>query len=174
MSIQWQESYDEHGRFNPTIGSRSVSGTGSFEGTSTSTILLAIDGFCFSKPLLAVTTPVTDRVIEPPTMQFPDVSNSVQLGQIVNSQKEIERFQHKEYTITTPGAININYGDTFFLNDSTIIDDTDTRTADSGGSSNTVRLVAKRIIYKISKNGNGAGNFLRTILGIKRIITWQE
>ena len=104
-------------------------------------------------------------------MQFPDVSNSVQLGQIVNSQKEIERFQHKEYTITTPGSININYGDTFFLNDSTMIDGADTRTADSGGSSNTVRLVAKRIIYKISKNSNGAGNFLRTILGIKRIIT---
>ena len=171
MSIQWQESYDEHGRFNPTIGSRSVSGTGTFEGVSTSTVRLAIDGFCFTKPLLAVTSPVTDRVIEPPTMQFPDVSNSVQLGQIVNSQKEIERFQHKEYTITTPGSININYGDTFFLNDSTMIDGADTRTADSGGSSNTVRLVAKRIIYKISKNSNGAGNFLRTILGIKRIIT---
>jgi len=166
MSIQWHESYDEHGRFNPTLGSRSVSASP----IGTSTIILSIDGFCFTKPLLAVTSPNTSRVIEPPSMQFPDVSNSIQLSQIVNSQKEIEQFQHKEYTITTPGQININYGDTFFLNDSIIIDDSDTRTADSGGSANTIRLVAKRIIYKISKNSNGAGNFLRTILGIKRII----
>ncbi len=57
-----------------------------------------------------------------------------------------------------------------FLNDSIIIDDADTRTADSGGTSNTIRLVAKKIIYKISKRNNGAGTFLRTILGIKRIV----
>lgn len=166
ISLQWQEVYDGEGRYSPE-GTRAI--TGAFAGTAN--IKLAIDGFCFTKPLLAVTSPDTSRVIEPTSMQFPDVSNSVQLSQIANSQKEIEQFQHKEYTLTTPGKIDINYGDTFFLNDSTIINDADTRTADSGGSSNTIRLVAKRIVYKISKNSNGAGNFLRTILGIKRIVS---
>jgi hypothetical protein len=166
ISLQWQEVYDNEGRYKPEA-SRAI--TGAFAGTAT--IKLAIDGFCFTKPLLAVTAPDTTRVIEPTSMQLPGVSNATQLSQIVNSQKEIEQFQHKEYTITTPGKININYGETFFLNDSTIINDADTRTADSGGSANTIRLVAKRIIYKISKNNNGAGNFLRTILGIKRIVS---
>lgn len=165
IGIQWQEVYDNEGRYSPE-GSRAI--TGAFAGSAN--IKLAIDAFCFTKPLFAVTAPDTTRCIEPKTMQFPDVSNSVQLNQIVNSQLEIEKYQHKEYTITTAGAININFGDTFFLNDSIIIDDADTRTADSGGTSNTIRLVAKKIIYKISKRNNGAGTFLRTILGIKRIV----
>ncbi|MFQ5787554.1 MAG: hypothetical protein ACE5H1_06185, partial [Thermodesulfobacteriota bacterium] len=125
ICFQWQEVYDDQGRFAPE-GTRAV--FGAFAGTAN--IKLAIDGFCFTKPLLAVTSPDTTRVIEPKTMQFPDVTNSVQLDQIVNSQKDIESFQHKEYTTTTPGQIDINYGDTFFLNDSTLIDDADTRTAD--------------------------------------------
>jgi len=167
IGIQWQEVYDDQGRYSPE-GSRAI--WGAFAGTAD--IRLALDGFCFTKPLLAITAKNTTRPIEPPAMQFPDVSNSVQLDQIVNSQLEIEQFQHKEYTITTEGKIDINFGDTFFLNDSTLINDADTRTADSGGSSNTIRLVAKRIVYKITKpSSTGGGNFLRTILGIKRFVT---
>lgn len=169
IGIQWQDSYDVEGRYNPTLLSKPL--TGVLAGTAD--VRLAIDGFCFTKPLLAVTAPVTSRVIEPPAMEFPDVSNSVQLDQIVNSQLEIEQFQHKEFTVTTSGKIDINYGDTFFLNDSNLVNDDDTRTADTGGNANTIRLVAKRIIYKITKpNAVGsAGNFLRTIIGIKRIIS---
>lgn len=166
VGVQWQEVYDDEGRFSPE-GSRAIFGAFA----AAANIKLAIDGFCFNKPLLAVTAPVIDRCIEPKSMNAPDVSNAIQLSQIANSQLEIEKFQHKEYNVTTPGKIDINYGETFFLTDSTIINDDDTRTADSGGSSNTIRLVAKRIVYKITKNSNGAGNFLRTILGIKRIIT---
>lgn len=166
VGIQWQEVYDEEGRYAPE-GSRAV--FGALAGTAN--IKLALDGFCFTKPLLAVTAPNTTRCIEPKSINAPDISNSVQLNQIVNSQLDIEKFQHKEYTITTAGKIDINFGETFFLNDSTIVNDADTRTADSGGSANTIRLVAKRITYKITKNSNGAGNFLRTILGIKRIIS---
>ena len=166
VAVQWQDSYDDQGRYSPE-GSRAI--TQAVPGNTT--IKLAIDAFCFTKPLCAVTAPNTTRCIEPRSMNVPDISNSVQLSQIVNSQKDIEQFQHKEFTITTPGKIDINFGDTFFLNDSKLVNDADTRTADSGGNSNTIRLVAKRISYKITKNSNGAGNFLRTILGIKRIIS---
>ena len=166
IGVQWQEVYDDQGRYSPE-GTRAITGVAA----GIADLKLAIDGFHFTKPLLAVTSPDTTRNIEPRAIQAPDISNSVQLNQIANSQLDIEQFQHKEYTVTTAGKIDINFGDTFFLNDSTLIDDADTRTADSGGSSNTIRLVAKRIVYKITKNNNGAGNFLRTILGIKRLLT---
>ncbi len=163
IGIQWQEVYDDEGRFSPE-GSRAVFGVAA----GTGDIRLAIDGLCFTKPLLKTSGTVSDRVHEPPAMQLPDISNSVQLQQIVNSQLEIEQFQHKQYQHTTKGKFDIEFGDTYFLHDENMINDADTRTADSGGSSNTVRLVAKRITYKISKS---SGTFMRTILGIKRIVT---
>jgi len=167
ICFQWQEVYDDQGRYAPE-GSRAIWGAAA----GTATIKLAIDAFCFTKPLLAVTAPVTTRVIEPRSLQFPDISNSVQLSQIVNSQLEIEKFRHKEFIITTQGKNDISFGDTFFLTDSKIVVDDDTRTADSGGTANTIRLVAKRIIRKITKRQtSGAGSFLRTIIGIKRTIT---
>ena len=161
IGIQWQEVYDKEGRYHPQV-SRAV--LNSLAGTST--IILSVDGLCFTKPLLKTSGVVSDRVNEPPALQLPDVSNSVQLQQIVNSQLEIEQFQHKQFQHTMPGKFDINFGDTYFLNDSLMINDADTRTADSGGSANTIRLVAKRITYKITK-----GRFSRTILGIKRIVT---
>jgi len=168
IGVQWQDSYDSEGRFNPTLLSKPLTGVAA----GTADVRLAIDGFCFTKPLLKVTSPDTTRPIEPPAMQFPDVSNSVQLQQIVDSQLELEQFQHKEYIITTGGKLDINFGDTFFLTDSKLINDADTRTADSGGTANTIRLVAKRILYKITKpTGTGGGNFTRTITGIKRFVT---
>jgi len=167
IGIQWQEVYDDQGRFSPE-GSRAIFGIAA----GTGNIRLAVDAFAYTKPLLAVTSTVADRPIEPTAMEFPDVSNSVQLDQIVNSQLEIEKFQHREFVITTTGKFDINFGDTFFLTDSNLVNDADTRTADSGGTANTIRLVAKRIVYRITKRaGTGAGTFLRTIIGIKRIIT---
>lgn len=164
---QWQEVYDDEGRFNPDL---SKAWFGAFAGAAT--IKLAIDAFSFTKPLLAVTPVVTDRPLEPPAMELPDVTNATQLNQIVNAQLDIEKFQHKEFTITTSGKIDINFGDTFFLTDSKMVNDDDTRTADTGGTANTIRLVAKRIVYSITKKpGTGAQSFLRTITGIKRIIT---
>ena len=155
------------GQFNPDL---SKAWFGAFAGAGT--IRLAIDAFSFTKPLLAVTGVITDRVLEPPAMELPDVTNATQLKQIVNAQLEIEKFQHKEFTITTSGKININFGDTFFLTDARMVNDDDTRTADTGGTANTIRLVAKRIVYSITKKpGTGAQSFLRTITGIKRIIT---
>jgi hypothetical protein len=170
ISIQWQEVYNDMGQFNPDL---SRAWSGAFAGAGT--IRLAIDAFSFTKPLLAVTGVITDRVLEPPAMELPDVTNATQLKQIVNAQLEIEKFQHKEFTITTSGKININFGDTFFLTDSRMVNDDDTRRHNcphTGGTANTIRLVAKRIVYSITKKpGTGAQSFLRTITGIKRIIT---
>lgn len=164
---QWQEVYNDMGQFNPDL---SRAWFGAFAGAAT--IKLAMDAFSFTKPLLAVTDVVSDRPLEPPAMELPDITNSVQLKQVVNSQLEIEKFQHKEFTITTSGKIDINFGDTFFLTDDKLVNDDDTRTADTGGTANTIRLVAKRIVYSITKKpGTGAQSFLRTIMGIKRIIT---
>jgi len=168
IGFQWQESYDGEGRFFPSLLSRPLTGVAA----GTADVRLAIDEFCFTKPLLAITPTISDRVIEPPAMQLPDIFNATQLNQIVNAQLELEQFQHKEWIITTAGRVDIAFGDTFFLTDSTIVDDADTRTADSGGTANTVRLVAKEILYDITKpRSTGGGSFLRTIRGIKRFVT---
>jgi len=168
MGVQWQEVYDEEGRFHPNLFSKAITGVAA----GISDIRLAIDEFCFTKPLLAITPTVSTRPIEPPAMQFPDIFNSVQLDQIVNAQLELEQFQHEEWTTITAGRIDIPFGDTYFLVDSTLINSADTRTADSGGNANTKRLVAKRIRYDITKpSSTGGGSFLRTITGIKRFVT---
>lgn len=167
IGLQWQEVYDEEGRFHPEF-TRAWSGVAA----GTADIRLAIDGFCFTKPLLAVTAPVTDRVLEPPALQMPDVSNSVQLGQIADSQLELEKFQHQEFITTTQGRCDIEFGDSFFLEDSVLVNRADRNETSAGandGDANTIKLVAKRIIYKITKRSKtGAGPFLRTIIGIKR------
>lgn len=168
IGFQWQESYDDEGRFHPSLLSRPLTGAAA----GTADVRLAIDEFCFTKPLLAITPTISDRVIEPPAMQLPDIFNATQLNQIVNAQLELEQFQHKEWIITTAGRIDIAFGDTFFLTDAQLVDDADTRTADSGGTANTVRLVAKEILYDITKpRSTGGGSFLRTIRGIKRFVT---
>lgn len=170
ISVQWQEVYDTEGRFSPE-GSRAI--YGAFAGTAT--IKLAIDGFCFTKPLLAVTASVSDRVLEPPALQLPDISNSIQLNQTVNSQLELEKFQHQEFIVTTQGRCDISFGESFFLEDATLVNRADRNETSEGandGDANTIKLVAKRIIYKISKrNTTGVGPFLRTIIGIKRFVS---
>jgi hypothetical protein len=155
--IQWQEVYDGEGRYRPEF-TRALTGGA----VGASIVKLAIDGFCFTKPLLRISAPVTDRLKEPPALQYPNISNSLQLQQLVDSQLELEKFQHKEYTVTTGGKLDIDFGHSFFLNDAKLIND-----ADDGA--NTIKLVAKRIMYKIRKSDGVGGTFLRTITGIKRI-----
>jgi len=168
IGFQWQEVYDGQGRFFPTILSRPLTGVAA----GVADVRLAIDEFCFTKPLLGITPTVSTRVIEPPAMQFPEIFNSVQLNQIVNAQLELEQFQHKEWVTTTALRLDIDFGDTYFLVDSTLINDADTRTADSGGNANTIRLVQKRMLINITKpTSTGGGSATTTRTGIKRFVT---
>lgn len=171
--IQWQEAYDAEGRYFP-LSSRIIDHTYALSlllGGTHSTVSLTVDRFCFSKPLLSVTPKVTTgRALMMNFRQNPFIANKIQLDQDALSWLEVANFRHKQYDIRTEGSFNIGYGDTFFLEKADLVADSDTRTADSGGNANTIRLVAKKIKYKINKTSAENGNFLRWIMGIKRIV----
>jgi len=174
ICFQTQESYDNQGRYLPEFSRYSTdlaleTPLAIIQGRQ-ATIELTIDRYSFRKPLLAITAPVTDRPLITSFRQQPLISNFKQLQQDAESWLEVAQFRHRQYDVRTEGKIDINYGDTFFLNKADLVPDDDTRTSDSGGNPNTIRLVAKKIVYKISKGPHQTGNFIRYITGIKRII----
>jgi hypothetical protein len=168
ICFQTQESYNDEGQFVPEA-SRYVEEVGlTFAGK----ISLSIDRLHFTKALLAVTSPVTTgRSLTPTFNQRPLISNFKQLKQDAESWLEVTKFRHRQYDIKTEGRFDINLFDTFFLQKDDLVPDDDTRTADTGGNANTIRLVAKELTFKISKSSSEGSHFVRYITGIKRIIS---
>lgn len=164
ICFQWQEVYDDEGRFDPESG-RVPSLALPF-----ATAEFWIDGLHIAKAMLAVTDPVTDRNLEVDFIQAPQITNQEQLKQLVESRKEIEQFRRRQYDIRTEGAFDIPWGSTFFLNKTKMVVDDDTRTADTGGTANTIRLVARDVRYRVTKTGNSPGVFERYLTGVKRFI----
>jgi len=174
---QWTGPYDSDGRYFPIIKQDIVL-------PSLEDILLGlvVDGYNikwdidvlnFPKPILSITSPQTgggERALFPEFNERPFITNHYQNDQANLADNEISRFRLKEFEVTTIGATDIKLFDTFFLNDPILVNDADTRTADSGGTPNTIRLVAKKIKYTIDKFPQGPGGFLRTITGVKRLI----
>lgn len=161
------DSYDSQGRYDPTL-SRFIT-----EATQlvTNSVILTIDSFRWVKPLLASSGVITaTRNLETRFMQLPFITNYQQLKQAVLAQLEIEQFRHKQFEVRTEGKFNISYGNTFFLNKAGVVSDSDTRTADSGGTASTIRLVAKKIIYRVIKGDAENAHFTRIITGIKRFV----
>jgi len=157
ICIQTQESYDDSGRYNPETSRWNRVTLAGFSRQ----IKLTIDSFRFAKPLLAITAPVGDRLIQPDFLQRPSILFYDQLLSDAKAELEKSKFRHKEYDVTTTMAFDINFGDSFYLNNPRIISDSD-------NGANTIKLVAKKIEYSITKAENGQGGALRTIVGIKR------
>ena len=97
----------------------------------------------------------------------PLISNHISLVQSNLAKLEITGFRHKQYDIGTEGRFDILFGDSFFLENQFLVNESDK--PDNGGTvPNTIKLVAKKIVYTIDKQPQGAGGFLRTITGVKR------
>ena len=90
------------------------------------------------------------------------ISNDYQLQQANLAKLEVIKFTRKEYEVTTEGRIDIDYGESFYLRNPSLIKESD-------NGANTVKLVAKKIKYIIDKAPSGPSGFLRTITGIKRL-----
>ncbi len=163
IGIQWMVSYDEFGRYNPSASILDDSTPEvKFNNVFGGSVNLYIDGFRFTKPLLVTSGQNTTRNLEPNFLQRPNISNYWQLLNDAKSQLEIEKFQHKEFNIETSGddVFDIPFGDSFYLNNAELIDDSD-------NGSNTIKLVAKRIEYSITKPQQGPGGLRRRINGAK-------
>ena len=85
----------------------------------------------------------------------------------------IDGFQHQEYSITTEGVCdpNLKFGYSFYLKDDKIVKRADKGESSAGandGTANTIKLVAKKIVYNLTGTTGGQGGFTRTITGVKR------
>lgn len=157
---QTQESYDEYGRYQ---AGRGDFGLVNFQPFLFRRIKLSMDALRFRKPLLVNTGQISDRVIEPDFIRREDIVIYDQLKSESFTELEKAQFQHEEYQIDTTGRFDIKFGDYFFLKDNEIIDRTD-------NGDNTIKLVAKRIEYSITKPKEGKGGLLRTIRGVRRFV----
>ena len=172
IGFQINDFYDDEGRFDPQRNLQDVTNTGAML-VAGGTIRMAIDAFHFKKPLLAITDTQSVQNIEPQFLQRPNIMSYTQLQNEVNSQLEIEQFRHKEFNFQTSGnsLFDVRFGDTLFLKNAELVSDADydeTSLGAGDGTTGTIRLVAKRIEYHLTKPTAGAGGITRSIKGIKR------
>jgi len=160
--IQHQDQYDEFGRFAPEGNLNDLSNT-SLSAALGGKITITIDDLHFKKALFVSSGVDTERDLEPDFVQRQDIMLFDQALQVAQAQEQIEKFRHKEFDIMTTGksVFDIRFGDSFFLQDDRLVSD-----ADDGP--NTIKLVAKRIEYSISRPQAGSGGLQRRIKGIKR------
>ncbi len=168
--FQLQDFYDEHGRYNPT----SVEDIDNIAITKVigSSLKIIVDDFRWVKPLLVTSGQDTTRNIEK-FIQRPFITLYDQLKNDALTQLEIEKFRHKQFDIRTVGdnTFDIRFGDTFFLENTNLVTDanrTETSLNADDGDAGTIRLVAKRIEYSITKPQAGQGGLERRIIGSKR------
>jgi len=157
ISIYTIDQYDEYGRYAPGLSGRYCDGT-----DTARKIYLTLDALRFQKPLLATTGALTGDVIQPDFIEKPEISNYEQLKSDAEAEKQKHLHQRVEFDVTTTGRFDVGFGDYFNLTDKDIIP------SNLQDSSNTIKLVAKRIEYSISKPLNGKGGFLRRIRGVRR------
>lgn len=160
--IQWQESYDEEGRFKPELGrvvTAPLAAGGIIPGSVT-TAELYIDAFDFTKQAFELSGTDSTR----PQFAFleaPSITNTFQLDNAADSQVDIERFKFRSFDIDMELRLDINGHDSFYLVDSELISDND---ESSGG----VKLVAMDVDITINA-AQGRGGAHTKINGVKRI-----
>ena len=157
ISIYTIDQYDEYGRYAPGLSGRYCDGA-----DTARRIYLTLDALRFQKPLLATTGALTGDVIQPDFIEKPEISNYEQLKSDAEAEKQKHLHQRVEFDVTTTGRFDVGFGDYFNLTDEDIIP------SNLEDSTDTIKLVAKRIEYSISKPLNGKGGFLRRIRGVRR------
>lgn len=134
IAIHWLGPYDDQGRFQPwgQIKFLFPSLIDIFSGLFVDgyNIKLSIDSFQWAKPGLSLTDPNTERPLEPEFFYEPLITNKFQNDQANLAKKEITKFRHKEFEVTTVLFNDINFGDSFFLENADLILDSDRTTAD--------------------------------------------
>lgn len=169
--IQNQDQYDEFGRFAPE-GNHDITNT-DLSDTFAGRLTILLDDVHFKKPILAFSGIDNERNLETSFLQREDVILTTQAEIIAHSAEQIEKFQHKEFDITTTGEklFNIRFGDSFYFKDERLVSDADMPDPNNPNRfiPHTIKLVAKRVEYSVTRpRAAGRGGLQRRIKGIKR------
>ena len=134
IAIHWLGPYDEQGRYKPWLNDAILfpSLTDSVFGLTAIdyNVKLSIDSFQWAKPGLSLSSPDTERPLQPEFFYEPLITNKFQNDQANLAKLEITKFRHKEYEVTTVGFNDLRYGDSFFLENDRLVSDADRTTAD--------------------------------------------
>jgi hypothetical protein len=161
--VQYQGKYDDHGRFFPLDNVLDTATPNVLWGNLfAEQMTLEMDGFRFVKPLLTGSGQESTRNLEPDFLQRPNITLYHQLQSDAKSQLEIEKFRHKEFNTEDSGTgmFDVRFGDSYYFTNSKLVSDSD-------NGANTIKLVAKRIEYTITKPRAGRGGIKRRIKGSK-------
>lgn len=178
ISIQIQSFYDEYGRYSPLRGAADLSGVLDPQSQIPlygATITFELDAFRWTKRNLATATETavggvqTERNIEAPFLQRNQIFSKRQLEKDALGEAQRLAFRNKEFTVGTQGKFDIRAFDSFlYTNPRIVYLDASQYPLKTGEAVNTIKLVAKKIEYSITKIKNGKGGFMRKILGSRR------
>ena len=182
ISIQLQSFYDDFGRYSPLQGFVGLDG---IVDPQTQTPLYAtegwfkIDAFRFTKRNLAMAKASdssvgenaveTVRNIEAPIMQRNQIFSKRQLEKDALGEAQRMAHRHKDFVVGTQGKFDIRFSDSFlYTNPRIVYLDSNQYDLKTGEAVNTIKLVAKKIEYSMTKAKNGRAGFLRKIYGARR------
>ena len=170
ITLQWQEFYDEAGRYSPWTISRFLVNLGAnlLFGSSVRTRGV-IDGFGFVKAPYAIAKKTKDGVnpvvgdiewhhLMENIPEYPNVSNVEQLKKIAEAELDLAQFQKDNFVIRTTGKCDLKPGDVFWFQDEDII----------GLPLARKKLLVKKINYTVNApdtitEGGTPGGFIRYI-----------
>jgi len=164
--LETKDSFDDAGRYKYTGQSLTDIFPIANRFAATEKLHLSIDAFRMIKPLVATNVKSAskpDRNIEPKKLKAEQIVSYAQLKNFVESNEKIFDFEREEFKEKTSLRCDVAYGDPVYYEDAEAIDET------TDGLPNTIKAVADKIIYSISKTASGPAGFIRTVFLITRI-----
>lgn len=168
--IQWQEVYDDQGRYKPeTSGGNAFSFlvSGGLNAISTVRSWLFVDSVRFAKPILAIAgqSSTVQYILQPESVQRKEITNYYQLKQTAMSDLQIYQWRHLEYKVMTNLRCDIQFGGSFYYYNPNVVPAVYT---DYNGMAGSVKLVAKQVDYYLNKTDGGPGGLITELDGVRR------
>jgi len=154
-----KDSFDEQGRYQGHTKTRF---------RNLKEMELVIDAYRMSKPLVAtsIDDPLDkpDYAIESVKVKASNIVSYAQLKNLVFGLSQFVNFPRRNFKVPTKLKCDVQFGDPVYYTSAEIISDT------TDGISNTIKGVADKIIYTLSKpKGRGPGAATRNVHLVERV-----